>query len=69
MLCSFLAFITGIFGLKSLVLHVKQKAHPLYRGYYLLALWLVLLSFFLGACLIAMIYWHCKVRDSEDIIF
>jgi hypothetical protein len=69
MLLCFLAFITGIFGLKSLLLHLRQKSHPLYRGYYLLALWLIILSFLQGILLIPLLYWHCNVRDKEDIIF
>lgn len=69
MLCCFLAFVTGLFGLKSLILHMRQKSHPLYRGYYLVALWLIILSFLLGILLLPLIYWHCNVRAKEDVIF
>lgn len=69
LLSCFVAFIVGLFGLKSIRYHLWQEAHPLYHAYKVFATWEIIISIILGICVIPLLYWHCKVRRHEDEIF
>lgn len=69
MVCSLIAFITGVIGMFSYYKHQHQTMHPLYPVYKLYCVVLLILSFILGLVFIGLLYWHCQVKDEENEMY